>query len=357
MNVSVPQHFFSKEKEYFLETLSMLVSSGMSILDSLDSISAEVRSKRMRSLVLWIRDQIDTGSPLWRVLEQTHLFASHTISLVRIGEQSGRLAQNLHLISLQQEKERSFRSKIRSAMLYPLFVLTLTFAVGVGIAWFLLPRLALVFTQLHLELPLFTSMLIGFGTFLNRHGLFALPLFFLVIGLFIYILFYFPATKRIGQTIVFFSPGISRLVREVELARCTYLLGTLLEAGLPIVHAIHSLEEATGFPQYKKFYLHLRKSVEEGNSFQKSFASYRNLRRIIPLSIQHVVVAGEKSGTLASALLRINKNYESKLEETTKNLAIVLEPLLLVFVWLGVMTVALAVILPIYSLIGQFNVQ
>ncbi len=355
--ISPPRYVLAKEKDYFLETLSMLVSSGMGLLEALDSIALEVRSKSMRRLILWMKDQIDAGSPLWKALSVTHLFAGHTISLLRIGEQAGRLAQNLHLIGLQQEKERSFRSKIRSAMLYPIFVLTLTGVVGIAIAWFLLPRLALVFSQLRLELPLFTKILIGSGTFLSIHGTIVLPIFILSIFLLIYGVFFFSKTKIIGQKLVLFLPGISQLIREVELARFSYLLGTLLEAGLPVVDAIHSLEQATSFTAYKKFYQHLKKSVEDSNSFQRSFSSYKGVRRLIPLPIQHMIIAGEKSGSLSAILLRINETYESRIEDTTKNLAVILEPILLVCVWLGVMVVALAVILPIYSLIGQFNVQ
>jgi type IV pilus assembly protein PilC len=343
------------DRDYFIENLSMLVSSGMTIVEALDSITPDIRSKRMRESIGEIRESIESGSPLWRALDSVHLFPSHTVSLVRIGEESGKLSENLHVISLQQEKERVFQSKIRSAMMYPVFVLALTFVVGIGLAWFILPKLALVFSQLRLELPLITKVLIGAGVYLSRYGAIIVPGIIVALGLILYIIFYFPKTKIVGQTILFALPGIKLLILEVELSRLGYLLGTLLQAGLPITQAISSLAQATFFPYYKKFYTYLAKSIEDGNSFQKSFARYRRLNRIVPTPVQQLIVTSEKSGNLSEMLLKISETYEAKTETTTKNLTVILEPILLVIVWLGVVAVALAVILPIYNLIGGLN--
>ncbi len=162
-------------------------------------------------------------------------------------------------------------------------------------------------------------------------------------------------TKNIGKYILFSLPGVNRLIKEVELARFGYLLGTLLDAGLPVTHALNSLASTTEYPEYRTLYELLRLSVEDGNSFQKSFVSFRRIDSFIPATVQQIIVAGEQSGTLSKALLNIGQSYETKSDITTKNLTVILEPILLVIVWLGVVSVALAVILPIYSLIGGFN--
>jgi type II secretory pathway component PulF len=182
-----------------------------------------------------------------------------------------------------------------------------------------------------------------------------------------FFIFSFSKTKFIGQFILFSTPGIKGLIKEVEVARFGYLLGTLLGAGLPITHALDSLASATEISRYKKFYLYLHDSVGDGNSIQKSFVSFstrggstfggKHVNRLIPAPIQQLIVAGEQSGTLPESLLKIGQTFETKADTTTKNLTIILEPILLVIVWLGVVTVALAVILPIYSLIGGFKTQ
>ncbi len=344
-----------KEREYLVENLSMLVGSGMGIPFALESIKSEMRSRRMKNVLASILESVDAGVPFWRALESVKIFPPYMVSLIRTGEESGNLSENLKVVALQDQKERQFRSKIRSAMMYPIFVLGLTMFVGIGIAWFILPRLAIVFSQLKLELPLVTRMLILTGEFLGEYGAIAVPLFLVFVGVIVYLVFIFQKTKFIGQTMLFYVPGAKGLIQEVELARFGYLLGSLLGAGLPVVNALDSLYQATTFPMYKKMYAHIRDSIEEGNSFQKSFKSYDGVKKLVPSPIQQMIVAGEQSGNLSKILIKIGETFEIKTEDSTKNLAVILEPVLLIIVWLGVVAVALAVILPIYSLIGGFN--
>lgn len=346
-----------KERDYFIENLSMLVSSGMPIISALDSIAQELRSRRMKNVIAEIKSDIEAGSPLWRTLGSTKLFPEHAISLIRLGEESGKLTDNLKVVAIEQEKDRAFKSKLRSAMMYPVFVLSLTVIIGIGIAWFVLPKLALVFAQLKIELPLITKILIGAGTFLGSYGQYVVPAAIIVMVVLFFCIFSFSKTKFIGQFILFSSPGIKGLIKEVEVARFGYLLGTLLEAGLPTTRALDSLASATEIILYRKLYMHLRDSVGDGNSIQKSFVTFNHTNRLIPAPIQQLVVAGEQSGSLSGTLIKIGQTFETKADTTTKNLTVILEPILLVIVWLGVVAVALAIILPIYSLIGGFKTQ
>ncbi|HEU0085641.1 MAG TPA: type II secretion system F family protein [Candidatus Paceibacterota bacterium] len=345
----------TSDLDYFIENLSMLVGSGMNISLAIGSIGKELRSSKMRSISKWIQEEISAGSSLAHTLEQTKLFSDHVVSLIKIGEESGKLSQNLALVSEQQKKDRMFRSKLTSALLYPAFVLSLTLIVSIGIAWFILPKLALVFDQLRIELPVLTQILIATGEYLEESGITAVPIFLFLIALIFYFVFLFPKTKHIGQSILFHLPGTGELIKQVELARFSYLLGTLLDAGLPVTRALRSLGEATTFSKYKNFYTYLEASIADGNSFKKSFAFYRKLKHIIPAPVEQLIVAGEQSGNLSASLGKIHETYEAKIETTTKNLAVILEPILLVIVWLGVVSVALAIILPIYSLIGGLN--
>ncbi len=343
------------EKEYFIENLAMLLSSGMDILMALDSIRKEVKSSQMKAVIDNLIEDVESGLPIWKVLEETKFFPAFIISLIKIGEKSGSLVKNLKVIAVQQKKDRTFTSKVRSAMMYPVFVLALTLIVGISIAWFILPRLTLVFDQLKVELPLITKILIGFGKFIGQYGNIAVPSFVFGLLFVIYFVFIFSRTKFIGQTLLFAIPGIKKLIQETELARMGYILGTLLDAGLPVVDALESLAEASTFYKYKRLYLFLSNSLEDGNTFEQSFELYKKSRKLVPTTIQQMITVGEKSGHLAETFISIGETFEEKTDNTTKNLAVILEPILLVIVWLGVVAVALAVILPIYSLIGGLN--
>ncbi|PJA94065.1 MAG: hypothetical protein CO132_00005, partial [Candidatus Kerfeldbacteria bacterium CG_4_9_14_3_um_filter_45_8] len=125
----------------------------------------------------------------------------------------------------------------------------------------------------------------------------------------------------------------------------------------PIVEAINSLADATALRRYQKFYRYLSTSVNDGSSIRTSLKAYPHLKSYLPSTIQQMMIAGEQSGTLPTTLVRIGKNFETKTETTTKNLSVILEPILLVIVWLGVVFVALAVVLPVYSLIGGLELS
>jgi type II secretory pathway component PulF len=283
------------------------------------------------------------------------LLQPQVISLVRIGEETGRLSENLKAIALQEQKEEEFRSKVTSALMYPVFVFALTLIIGIGISWFILPRLATVFSSLNITLPLITKLLIGFGAFLGAYGFIVVPGGMVLLAIIFYFLFVYPKTKIVGEYIMLAMPVLKRLILEVEISRFGYIMGTLLQAGLPVVPALKSLANSSSFTFYKRFYSYLHDNIEEGNSFEKSFADFKHMNKVMPTSMQQLIISAERSGHLPETFIKIGEMYESKTEVTTKNLTVLLEPILLVIIWLGVVGVAMAVILPLYSLVGGLN--
>ncbi len=345
----------SKELEYFVENLSMLLGSGMPILSALTAIHSELRSKKVRRVVQILQKEIESGSPIWKAINKTHVFPMRTISLIRVGEETGKLSENLKVLALQEEKERLFRSKVRSTLLYPSFVLVLSVVIGLLMAWFILPRLATAFSHLGAELPFITKILINMGTFIGSYGVIFLPVSLVVFGSIVYFVFFYPKIRSIRHTLFFTIPIVKNLIREIEIARFGYLLGTLLDAGLPITHALNSLEESTISTPYKKLYTHLQTAIEEGNSFKKSFSLYHKANVLIPVTIQKMISVGEQSGNLTDALLNIGRIFERRIENTTKNLEVVLEPILLVLVGIVVLIVLLAIYLPVYGFIAELS--
>lgn len=347
----------NEQKEYLIENLALLLDSGMNVLASLEAIRTETRSGTMKKKITAMIADVDNGSTLWHALEATKMYQGYIISLVRIGEESGRLPENLQIIVNQQKKQRTLTSRLRSALIYPGIVLSMTVILGLGIAWFILPNLAKVFASLHLKLPLISQILIGTGVFLGKYGIIVVPSIIFGMLFMIFILFINKKTKFIGEMILFNTPGVRGLIKEVELARFGYILGNMLESGIIIIDAMDSMKAAITLKPYRKLYQHLADSIESGNSFQKSFKSYKGIDRLMPPHIQQMVVAGEQSGRLPNTLIKIGETYETKTENTTKNLEVLLEPILLIVMGVGVLFVALGIIVPIYSLVGGLNGQ
>jgi type II secretory pathway component PulF len=348
-------HLPFKEREYFSENLALLLKSAVPIGQALESLANTTRNRAMKKALGQMQADIGSGYSLANALERSGVVSGQTLALVRLGEHSDHLVENLQLAAQQEEKRHTFRAKVRSALIYPAFVLSLTIIVGLGVAWFLLPRLATTFSQLQVKLPLVSRLMINFGVFLKNHGLIAVPLFLLGCLVVSYVLFALPQTRNIGQRLLFALPGIGRLMREVEIAQFGYLLGTLLEAGLPITQAIRLLASASTATQYRQLYNYLADALDDGYSFREAIGKYKKSAKLLPPAVQQMIIAGERSGSLSEVLLTVGNTYEQKSDITTKNLEVIIEPIMLVVVWMGVMLVAVAVIVPIYSLVGGLN--
>ncbi|MCA9375761.1 MAG: type II secretion system F family protein [Candidatus Doudnabacteria bacterium] len=340
------------EKEYVLENLSMLMASGMGVVQALNAIASEVHSKPLRRAIAALTDDVEAGLPLSQAISSSRLLPAYFVSLIRIGEESGQLPEHLQVIVDQQQKDRAFKAKVRSALLYPSLVAIVGIVIGIAITWFILPRLADLFSQLDADLPPLTEFLIAVGAFLQVYGVFVMPLVIAGIVALGMVVFVLPSTRHIGHTLLFnFSSGRS-IMQQIELARMGHILGTLLRSGLPLTDAFRSLREATTFRMYAKFYDAVYEAIQAGASFSDAFGADKKNHLLMPLPIQQMIVSAQQSGRLADTFLRIGQIFEARMESTTKNLATLLEPFLLVLVWIGVVMIALAVILPIYGLVG-----
>ncbi|HEX3568776.1 MAG TPA: type II secretion system F family protein [Candidatus Saccharimonadales bacterium] len=343
-------HLPAREREYLTTNLALLLKAAVPIGEAFDSLSSTSKSRVFRAAMAHMKQDIDDGMPLWRALERSGVMPAQTLVLIRLGEESGNLTTNLDVAARQEAKQRTLKSKVRSALIYPIFVLGLTGTIGLGVAWFLLPRLSQTFSQLNVKLPLISRVFLDIGTFLKERGLYAVPLGLIALIFLLYILFAAPKTKAIGNWLLFHLPGISRLMYEVEVSRFGYLLGTLLNAGLSVTESLELLEQSTTARHYQRFYHYLRNAFDEGYGFRAALPKYKAAARLLPPAVQQLLIAGERSGALAETLRTVGNSYEEKADISTQNLEVILEPILLVIVWLGVLGVAIAVILPIYKL-------
>ncbi|MBD3363017.1 hypothetical protein GF362_04830, partial [Candidatus Dojkabacteria bacterium] len=278
-----------KEKQYFMENLAMLFATDMDIVYAFEAIKTGMKSKPMRRLMEGVIYEIKSGSPIWKTLEKTGLFKDSTISLIKIGEQTGKLPENLKVVVDQQEKQRIFGSKIRSAMMYPLLIMSVMIVVGTGVSWFILPKLGMVFESLNLELPLPTRILLAVGQFLSDYGFIAVPVFFTLLIFLFYIIFVNKKTKHIGQAILIRIPVLKKLILAVELARFAYVFSTLLSSGISILLALDTLAESATFPRFRKLYEAMRIGIENGKSFGTIFQEYKHSKKAIPSHIQHMI--------------------------------------------------------------------
>jgi len=346
---------FGDERDYFVENLSLLISSGMGISAALNALSVSVKSHKMKKITIAIESMVNSGMPLWKAFSETNLLSERVISLIRSGEESGKLADHLNLVTVQQHKEKVFKSRLRSALLYPGIVLLIAIIVALGSAWVILPKLISIFADTNGTLPFFTRVLVSLGGFFQHYGFFAVPVSIVLISLFVYFVFFNKKTKFVGDTILFTIPGIKELVQGVEIARFGYVFGVLLKAGFEVGEALESVKNGTSYRSYKKFYETMQINITKGDSFKSSLTSIPNSEKFIPIPIQQLIFSAEQSGRLSETFIKIGVIFEEKTDAMSRDLATVLEPIVLIIVGIIVAFVVLAIIGPIYGLSNQIN--
>ncbi len=341
-------------KEYFVENLSMLLSTEVTVGDAIATISKEMPSKKVKKALEEMVAKIDEGMPFWKALDETGLLTNSAIALIKIGEESGRLPDNLKVVAEQMHKTNMLAAKIKSAMLYPAFLIGLLFVVGSGVGLFLLPRLADIFKGLNAKLGLMTRVLISFGTFWGKWGILITAAGVVFVIILVFIIRSSKPLRSASEHILFIIPGVKPLLFESEIARFGFILGSLLNAGLPVTDALGSLADSMATKRYRDVAAYIKVSVEQGNSFAKALDGMKH-KEYIPGPIRQLIVSAEKTGTLADTLIKAGAIYEDKADITARNLETLLEPIILVIIAVAVLMVALAVILPIYSLVGGLN--
>lgn len=334
-----------------VENLAMLLSAGVDTASALDATAAGVRSRELRRRLTDAAADVQAGQPVWEALAAQRLLSAHQTWLVRIGEESGTLTRHIGAVVDQERREETFQRRLTSALLYPVIVIVIAGAVGLGVSWLILPRLVTVFRSLRVDLPALTQLLLDLGVFLSRNGFWAVPAAALSALILAYIFFGAPRTRWIGQSFLLRMPGFGRLIREVELARLGSVVGSLLQAGVPVPEALAALSESASFHPYPLLYRHLHEQVTAGRTLQEALEAWKGSGRFIPTTVRQVLATAEQSGQLAAATAQLGQAYERRLETTTKDLVAVVEPLMLFLVWIGVVGLAAAVITPIYSVL------
>ncbi|HXV27055.1 MAG TPA: type II secretion system F family protein [Candidatus Paceibacterota bacterium] len=338
-----------------LESLALLASSGVDAASALEATSRSIRDVGLRGRLSKALATVQEGFPLWQALDVHGILPAQRIWLIRVGEESGQLAKHLQTAVEQHRKEGQFRSRVRSAMLYPAILLSVALVVAVFVSWYILPRLAGVFGNLGAELPLLTRLLLSSGEFLEQYGYIAVPAGAAVVGALIVVLFVLPATRRSGQWLLLRTPGVGGLMRDSELARFGQVFGSLLQVGVPVPESLQAVREACPLVVYRRLYAAMERAVTDGESFAHFFDASPKARRLIPANIQQLFITAEQTGTLGATSSQLAAVYEGRLDVRAKNLAATLEPLLLFLLWIGVVVLASAVITPIYSILRNVN--
>lgn len=340
-------HIPLQERVMFARHLAVGLKSGMTMQKSLQMIIDQTKSKSFKKILQKFIDDTTNGMFLSDSMEAYRsIFGELFINIVRVGEQSGTLIENLNYLSSELKKKKALKSKVRGALIYPIIILIATIGIVATLMIGVFPKILPVFANLNIDLPITTRILIVVSNFMSNYTL------FLIIALFLFIatvwwISHYAFYKRIWHRILLGLPVIGKIAIKVNCTTFTRVLGLLLKSGVQITEAVEITASTMDNYVYQR---EIQKGAEElrkGDFFSKYI---RTKKRFFPVTLVNMIEVGENTGNLTENLEYLAEFYEDEVDETLKNLSSIIEPILLLIMGLLVGFIALSVITPIYQI-------
>ncbi len=330
--------------------LSMTLKAGLNVSDSLATMDAK-KGSTIKKVIDHMKKSVETGHTFSEAVESApRSFPPIVLQLIRTGELSGTLRENIEQASKYMTQMTETRRQIRGAMLYPSIVFIAITGLGLSIALFVLPQIIPLFEAMSVELPLPTRILLGIAKQFEERGT---MIILSVFGAFaaIIIIFRVKAFKPVTSRILLHLPLIGNLIHLYNLTHLCQTLGNLLRSGIPIIEALHATIDATGNPVYRSIVQKVAREVEDGNPLSEGLAKHKR----IPSLFQRLVNVGERTGSVRDTLAYLAEYYDAELKHSAKNLSTALEPMMLIIVGTMVGFVVFAIITPIYDITGEIG--
>jgi type IV pilus assembly protein PilC len=335
----------------FTRQLSTMITAGLSLPQSLSILREQATNQEFQKVILDIEHQIVGGGNLADALAKYPMyFSSIYISLIRAGESSGLMDTVLTRLAETMENQREFNNKVQGAMIYPtIIVVGMIVVVGIMMV-VVVPKLTDLYKDFGISLPLSTQILINISTF-------AVRFWWLIIMGAVGAYTGFrkwkatPAGERIIDTYYLKIPILGNLQKKVILVEFTRTLAMLLSAGIHILDALKILKNSLGNVLYRDAIEDIGKKVEKGFTLGDTFQSHKEF----PPIVSQMMKVGEETGKMDDTLLKLSIYFQSETENLVKGLTTAIEPIIMVFLGVGVGFIVISVITPIYNLTAQFK--
>lgn len=351
-NFSAPSKVSSTEKIIFARNLSIMMETGLSLVKSFDILSNQAKSKRMKTVLSSAREKINKGEGIAEALANyPDIFSEFFLSMVRVGEESGKLEEVLKVLSAHLEKEHRLKSAVQGAMVYPAIILSLMIVVGITISIFVLPKIKKIFTELGANIPIYTRIMVDFGDFAIKYW----PVLIIVPIVLVFIVVSAFKTKggRIFADTIFLKiPLISSLVKKNNCAVLIRSLSSLLSSGVSLTESLQVSSGTVKNFYFKKAVVNALEKIKKGENLSESFIPYRD---IFPYGVIEIIEVGEETGKTSLVLKTLADFYEEEVIRDTAKLLTAIEPILIIVMGVAVGLFAFSVIEPLYSSLGTIK--
>ena len=337
------------EKSAFCRFMGTMLRSGMGLPEAVEMIRQETKNKQMQKVLADVSYQTKKGKTISSVLENYKKdFDPVFLTMVRVGEESGTLDKSFDYLSQQLQTTHELTQKIKGSLMYPAVIVFAMIGNGILMAVFVLPRLASAFLKLEVPLPVYTRILLNAGQFFGNN----VPL---VIGFVILSVIAVAMLFVIRPTRVFIikalskAPVVKGVVRQIDVARFSRTLSTLLKSGVPIIESLDVSAESITSPKMKSFAKSFSEKVAKGESLSEVLATNKN---VFPSVMTQTIRAGEQSGSMEVVLEEVAEFYEKEVDFSLKRLTSLIEPVLMLLIGVVVGVMVIMMIAPIYSIIS-----
>lgn len=335
------------QKILFISHLKTMVKAGLSLIEALRILSEEIENKKLKKVIGEIKDGVEEGLQLSEVLARyPKIFPAIYVSMVAAGETAGKMETALEQISTQMKKNHELTSRIKGAMMYPAVIVTAMIGISVEVVVFILPKLLVMFKDFGAQLPLPTRILIFITDSTAKYGLWFLAILIILIILAFWLIKK-PAVKKVVHNINLHLPIAGLIIKKINLARFTLTLSSLLESSIPIINATKISSEVLGNVIYKDSLMEVSESLKKGETLSEIL---RRFPKIFPPMVTEMVMVGEKSGKTEDMLRELAEFYGNEVDTTMRNFTTIIEPVIILLLGLAVAGIAVAVIMPMYSL-------
>lgn len=329
--------------------LSILVRSGVPLVESLRSLAEQARSQVLCTSLSEVATDVSHGMALSDAFSrQPRVFPTLAVEMAKISEAGGNLAESLGRLAEHMENGAEIRRKVRAALSYPIVVCVISVLVTIILMTFIVPRFTELFSHMGAEIPWTTKMLMGVSHFLLAYWYVHVTAVYTMVFLF----------RRHARTlkgrrnmdrIAIKLPLVGDIINKIVLGRVVASMSTLLHAGVPMVKTLEISSFAANNEIIKEALSNAATSVAEGTATSQALRA----TGVFPPLVLQMVASGEKTGELPVMLGYVCELYNKETDAKVKSLTSVIEPVLIVLLGVVVGTIAVSVILPIYSLVGS----
>lgn len=338
-----------KELSILFQQLAILIEAKVPIVQALSAIAEQVDNRYLQTVINEVRGDIEDGMALSESFRKhPDVFNPLIVSMVKAGEVSGNLQRSISFIAENIEKNYRLTSRIRSAFIYPGFIMSVAAVVGFVVVTIVLPKLTDIIRTLDMEIPWFTKVLISFGDFMSVYWW---AVILAVVGVAFGFIYYIrtESGRKEWDQVLLKIPIVKSLMCYVYMTRFTENLAVLLDGGIPIVKALDIVSEIMTNHVYHAIMVTAADEVRSGGNISTVLAKSAD----IPAIVTRMVRVGEETGKLSEILKKAAAFYDQETDRMTKNMSALIEPIMIVFLGIGVMVMVMGILLPIYDVVGK----